>query len=273
MRINIILLWIAHWGWMSLDRIAWRWVLGTGWDCLSWIKLGNRGGGWKGLRGGRRSRHKRRRALATGSKGGRENVLGSGLCLCGVHCAVILAAIFELRLRSTLGHRLGRLVVSPRRWGRRAIRSCFGSVRETKEHVGCVVRPGLRRVLWSSLRPSWNNQTILCSRPYSALFALLRHVLCHALILYCSPQRRQPSPPCIPPCTDNASCQTSVDCPILARQTAQASPLLWAIVHLCLPCCFQAESHSDAPLGRPNPYSQPRAHAALLDASRSLYSL
>jgi len=57
----------------------------------------------------------------------------------------------------------GLLVGFPRRWGHRAIGSCFRGIRETREHPGRVVRPSRQRVLWSSLRPSWN-------RLYIALF-------------------------------------------------------------------------------------------------------
>jgi hypothetical protein len=118
-------------------------------------------------------------------------VLGSSLYLCRMHCAVILVAIVELRFRSTLGHRLGRPVVGQRRRSRRVVGSCFWSVRETREHAGCVVCPGLQRVPWSSLRPSWNNQATPWSRPYPyVILARQTHALSRACIFWHSPRRR-----------------------------------------------------------------------------------
>lgn len=119
----------------------------------------------------------------------------------------------------------GRL---PRRWGRRALGGCFRSVRETREHPGCVVCPGLQRVLWSSSRPSWKNQTTLWPRPYfglCGLCGLCGRVDCHELILKVFPATSPPAPSSFHSTMSLSSSVGSI-VRFWQEQTTQASPLL-----------------------------------------------
>jgi hypothetical protein len=144
-------------------------------------------------------------------------MLGSSLCLCRVHGAVTLVAIFELRFRSTLRHRLGssgrlpahgvgaveRLGVVSGAYGRRESTLAASSVPASSGYCG-------RRYVQVG-----TNQTILWSRPY---FALYRRVHCQSL------SSSIPRDVATVPSSFHCTIPSSIDCPILARANSPSFP-------------------------------------------------
>lgn len=224
MRINIILLCIPNWQRVSLNSRARRWIRKSSRDRLCRIRLGNRGGGWKGLRWGRSRGHKRRRALAARSEGRGDDVLRSKLCLCRVHGAGTVAAIFELRFRSTR-HRLGCLVVCPSAEAVERLEADSGAYGRRESTLAASSAPafsgycGRRYVQVGRTKQPW-------SRPYFALCEC--PLYCHELIhkLEVLPGTSPPGPSCfhstIPPC--HPAMYGPINCPILVTANNPSFP-------------------------------------------------